>query len=390
MASYADILKKKAKDWNCPDMMSRAKKNIDRIPFSSPFPNYATYGGIPRRRVTVFYGDPGGGKSSTSIDICCNAVKLFKREFEQEVARLRELVGSGKKEYAGPLEDLLERGPKRVLYVDLENAFDWKWAANMGLAEGDIDIMQPDNITGEELLQTLLDIMETGEVGLIVIDSIPSIVPKSVIEKKIGEKTVAALAGILTTFLYKAVSYLTRYDCTLLMINQTRPNMENPYVVNMPGGDALKFYASVILFFRKGNPVDFVGNELPKNTEDPAGYMITIKQEKQKTAPNDRKLSSYFLMAKTGIRPDFDYAKLAIDKYGIIKKAGGWFAFCDPSTGEVLVDEDGKPVKINGVVRVYDYLQTHSDYYEQLKAFIEADINGQEDSAVESSLEEVL
>lgn len=382
MASYADILKKKAKDWNCPDMMSRAKRDISRIPFSSPFPNYATYGGIPRGRVTVFYGDPGGGKSSTSIDICCNAVRIFKEEHEQEVARLRQLVASGKKEYAGPLEDLIDRGPKRVLYVDLEHAFDWKWAANMGIHEGDIDIMQPDNIVGEELLQTLLDIIATSEVGLIVLDSVPSIVPKSVIEKNVGERTVAALAGILTTFLYKVIPLLTRYNCTLLMINQTRPNMENPYAVNMPGGEALKFYASVILFFRKGSPVDFVGNELPKNVEDPAGYIINIKQEKQKTAPNDRKLSSYFLMAKTGIRPDFDFAKLAIDKYGIIMKAGGWFTLCNPSTGEVLVDSDNKPVKINGLVKTYDYLQNHPDYYKQLSDFITADINGTADSAV--------
>lgn len=389
MASYSDILKKKAKDWGCPDMMDRAKRVIQRIPFSSPFPNYATYGGIPRRRVSIFYGDPGGGKSSTSIDICCNAVKIFKEEHEAEVARMRELVASGKKEYAGPLEDLIDRGPKRVLYVDLEHAFDWVWAANMGLREGDIDIMQPDNIVGEELLQTLLDIIATSEVGLIVVDSIPSIVPKSVIEKNIGERTVAALAGILTTFLYKAVPLLTRHDCTLLMINQTRPNMENPYVVNMPGGEALKFYASVILFFRKGNPVDFVGNELPKNTEDPAGYIINIKQEKQKTAPNDRKLSSYFLMAKTGIRPDFDFAKLAIDKYGIIMKAGGWFTLCNPSTGEILVDEASKPVKINGIVKVYEYLQNHPDYYAQLRDYIVADINGQDTAPTEEMLEEV-
>ena len=97
-SSYEDILKKKAKDWGCPDMMSRAKKDIPRIPFSSPFPNYMTYGGIPRNRVTIFYGDPGGGKSSTSIDICKNAIQIFQEEHESEIVRMREAIAAGKKE----------------------------------------------------------------------------------------------------------------------------------------------------------------------------------------------------------------------------------------------------------------------------------------------------
>ncbi len=377
MASYADILKKKAKDWNCPDLMDRCKQVLPRIPFSSPFPNYATYGGIPRNRITVFYGDPGGGKSSSSIDVCYNAVKLFAQEHEEKVAQYREAVASGKKEYAGPLEDLIERGPKRVLYVDLEHSFDFKWAANMGISEGDIDVMQPPDIPGEEILQTIQDIIETGEVGLVIGDSIPSLVTKAELEKKYGERTVASLAGLMTVFLRKIVPLLTRYDCTLILINQTRPNMDNPYAVNMPGGEAIKFYASLIIFFRKGAPVDFVGNELPRNVEDPAGYIISMKIEKQKTAPNDRKLASYFLMAKTGIRPDFDYAKLAIDKYGIIMKNSGWYTFTDPSSGQIL-EESGKVIKVNGVVRVFEYLQAHSDYYDTLREFITANIEGRD------------
>lgn len=389
MSKYADILKKKAKDWNCPDMMERVKIALPKLPFSSPFPNYMTYGGIPRNRITEFFGDPGGGKSSSAIDICKNAIKIFHDEYEAEVARMRELVASGKKEYAGPLEDLLERGPKKILYGDLEHSFDFKWATNMGIQEGDIDVMQPSDVPGEDILQAIQELIETGEVGLVVLDSIPSLVTKAELEKKYGERTVASLAGLMTVFLRKIVPILTRCSCTLLLINQTRPNMENPYVVNTPGGEAIKFYSSLRIFFRKGSPVDFVGNELPKNTEDPAGYIINLKVEKQKSAPNDRKIASYFLMAKTGIRPDFDFAKLAIDKYGIIKKNSGWFTMCDPSTGEILNDASGKPIKVNGAVRVYDYLQTHPDYYAQVRDYIVADINGQEETPAEDSLEEV-
>ena len=376
MSSYADILKKKSKEWDCPDMMDATKRAIAKIPFSSPQLNYATYGGIPRNCLTEFCGDPGGGKSSTAIDLCRNAIQVFREEHEVEVAKLRSLVGDKKKEYAGPLEDLIERGPKKILYVDLEHSFDYTWAEKMGVHEGDIDVMQPPNIPGEDILQTVQELVQTGELGLLVLDSVPSLVTKAELEKKYGEKTVAPLAGLMTLFCRKLVPLMTRHETTVLFINQTRPDMENPYAIKTPGGEAIKFYSMLRCFFRQGAPVDFVGNELPKSAEDPAGYLINVKLIKQKSAANDRKQASYYLMAQSGIRPDFDYAKLAINKYDIIKKNGGWFTFCDPFTGEILTEEDGKPKKVNGQVKVYDYLQSHPDYYAQLRKFITADIEG--------------
>lgn len=393
MASYKDLISKLSKAWNCPDMMNPDKLRRPKIPFSSPLLNYATYGGIPRNAVTEFHGAPSGGKSTTAIDICFNARKIFLDEFEAQVADLREKIAAGKKEYAGPLEDLLDRGPKKVLYVDLEHTFDFKWARKMGINDGEIDVMQPPDVAAEEILQAVQDAISTDEIGFVVLDSIPSLVPRAELEKKFGERTIAPVAGLMTIFLRKTVSMLTRYDCTMLLINQIRPNMENPYVVNTPGGEAIKFYSSLRLYFRLGAPVDFVGNELPTNTENPAGYLVNVKVVKQKSAPFDRKNASYFLMAQSGIRPDFDFAKLAINQYGIIKKTGGWFTMCDPETGEIM-EEDGKPVKINGQTKVYDWLSQHSDYYERLKAFIVSDINdngtGTEDDGGTGNVEEAL
>ena len=81
-------------------------------------------------------------------------------------------------------------------------------------------------------------------------------------------------------------------------------------------------------------------------------------------------------MCQSGIRPDFDYASLAIKRYGIIHKAGAWFTICDPYTDEILESDDGKPIKLNGLSKVYDYLAENSMYYERLKKFITDDING--------------
>lgn len=377
--SYQDIINKKKREWNCTNLMDSASaERGKKLPFSSPLLNYSTYGGIPRNQITEFFGDPGGGKSSTSIDICKNAYKIFQDEYESQIDNLRDKISRGNKALSAELADLEERGPKKVLYIDLEHSFDGSWASKLGIEPGTIDIMQPPDTVAEDLLQTVLEMIETGELGLVVLDSIPSLTTQQELDKKFGERTVASLAGLLTIFCRKIIPLLYRYECTLLVINQTRDNMDNPYVINTPGGKALKFYCSLRILFRIGAPVDFLGNELPSNTENPAGYIVTAKIVKQKSAPWDRRNGQYYLMAQTGIRNDIDIVKLAISKYGFIRKSAAWFSFVDPDTGEVLEDSNGMPLKINGMAKVLDYVQAHPDYFSKLQKRILADIEGKD------------
>lgn len=376
MSIYEDIINKKKKEWNSPNLMDGAKSaRGKKIPFSSPLMNWFTYGGIPRDRISEFFGDPGAGKTTTSVDICKNAIDLFQAEYEEQVAELQNKLSTGSKSVKIELDELIENGPKKVLYLDLEHSFDSAWAHTIGIDDSKIDVMQPPDVVAEDILQTVQALIESGQVGLIVLDSIPSLVPKAELEKKFGERTVASLAGLLTVFCRKIVPLLTRYDTTMIMINQTRENMDNPYVVKTPGGQAPKFYSSLRILFRIGTPVDFLGNELPQSTENPAGYIVNAKIVKQKSAPNDRKNGSYYLMCQGGIRADMDFGQLAVKKYGIIRKNAAWFTFIDPQTGEVLEDDNGNPVKVNGMARVFDYLQSHPEYYAKLKKYILDDIN---------------
>lgn len=378
MSSYQDIISKRKKDWNCEDLMDGASaKRGKKLPFSSPFLNYSTYGGIPRGQITEFFGDPGGGKSSTAIDICKNALDIFENEYDDEILELRESIENGVKQNSVILDDLIERGPKKVLYIDLEHSFDYDWSVTLGIENSKIDVMQPPDRPAEEILQMVQEIIETGELGLIVLDSVPSLTTQQELDKKFGERTVASLAGLLTVFFRKIVPLLKRYDTTMLIINQTRDNLDNPYVINTPGGKALKFYCSLRMLFRIGSPVDFLGNELPNNTENPAGYKVTARIVKQKSAPNDRKNGSYYLMAHSGIRVDMDFAQLAVNKYGIIKKSGAWYNICDPNTGEYMEDSEGKLIKLHGFAKVFDFLQENKNYYNDLRQFIMNDINGE-------------
>ena len=376
--SYADIIKKKTKDWDCKNLMNSVYSvDKNRIPFSSPLMNWFTYGGITRNRLVEIYGDYGSGKTTTCLDVCKNAYKLFEEEYEAKIQELQQAYSNGDKSASDELDELTELGSKKVLYIDLEHTFDIQWAKTLGVDLSHMDVMQPPNVTGEDLLQTVRDIIETGEVGLLILDSIPSLTPKTVLEKKVGERTVAALAGLMTNFDTLVIPLLARYNCTLIVVNQIRDNLDNPYVVNTPGGKANKFYASLRLQLRKGKYVDALGNELPNNVENPAGCKIEAILTKLKTAPNDRRMGSYFLMFHSGIRPDFDYASLAITKYGLIKKTAGWYGFIDPETGEALCNSDSdKPLKVNGLGKVYDFLNSNAEYFEKLKKYILNDIEG--------------
>lgn len=384
--SYADIIKRAQKAWKCdkPLVNSVTEVEGEKIPFTSPLLNWVTYGGIPRNRISVLYGDYGSGKTTTVLDICVNAAKKFREEFDAEIADLRQRLSEGDKSVEDRIEELQERGPKKVVYLDIEHAFDTKWAALLGLIfDGsitNIDVIQPPNVVAEDILQFIREIVETGEIGLIAVDSVIALTPKTVLEKTIGERTVAALAGLLAVFHPIIVPMLTRYGCTLVEINQIRDNLANPYDVNIPGGKSIKFYPSFMARFRKGRYVDFLGNELPNNTDNPSGCIIEMQVTKQKTAPNDRRLGTYYLMFNSGIRPDFDFAQLAINSYSLIRKSGGWFSFVSPITGELITAPDGKPVKVHGMDAVYNYLNSDTEYYEALQKYILDDISGKSDS----------
>ena len=183
-----------------------AEKEYERIPFSSPRANYCLYGGIPKYKISEFSGLEGSGKTSSALDICHNYQ--------------------------------LEDNSKQILYVDVEHTIDEEWETTLRVKVDDLVIFTPEKEGAETIFDILLDAIRTNLFGLIIIDSIGTLIPNSVKEESIEDKKeMGGIAASLTRFAKECVSILRRYKCTLIGINQLRDDMSNPYnLYTTPGG----------------------------------------------------------------------------------------------------------------------------------------------------------
>ena len=347
-------------------------QKCSRIPFSSPRANYLLYGGIPRGRLTEFSGMESGGKTTSCLDIVGNAQKLFKKEWEDKIAELEAIEKPNKSQIA-ELNALRETGPKKCLYVDAENTFDEEWATRLGVDVPALDFMSPQSQSAETIFDMLVALLETEEFGLIVIDSLGVMLSEQAYQKDIAEKTYGGIAMALTNFSKRAEMLCAKTNCALIGVNQLRDDMNSMYGgTTTIGGKAWKHNCSVRLSFRKGDHFDEKFTKVAKTTcENPYGHYIQISVEKTKICRPDRKLGACTLVYETGIDSKMDYINLAL-KEGIIKQAGAWFTFIDPETGEMICDEEGSEVKVQGMKNLPEYLTENAELYEKIKNHIDA------------------
>ena len=335
----------------------------ERIPFTSPRANYILYGGIPRGRIVEFAGEEGGGKTTTALDICANAQKLFQEEYDKEFAELSSLEKPTKTE-VDRLNTLKSSGPKKVAYIDHENTLDEDWAITLGVDVSNMYILKPQEETGEEIFQIILDIIETGEVGLVVLDSIGVMMSGQEMDKDMSDPVMVGISKALTRFSKRAVTLCAKYNCTLIGINQIRDNIGG-FGINTPGGRAWKHHCSVRLIFTKGSPVDDDGSEVLQKVEDPAGNLVSIRLFKTKISKPNRKNGFYTLNYTRGIDVIPDTLALAL-KYNYAAQSGSWFNFVDPETGEVLTDDKDEEIKIQGKGNVVAYLREDDITFQEL------------------------
>lgn len=342
-----------------------ARIQVARIPFSSPRANYMLYGGLPRGRIVEFAGEENGGKTTSALDAVANAQKLFKEEWQQEIDDL-EAIEKRKKEQDARLTYLKSRGPKQAVYLDCENTLDEDWARLLGVAVDEMMVIKPMSQTAEQLFEMVLQIIETDEAGIVIIDSLGVMLSAQAYEKSMEEKTYGGIAAPLTLFSKKAELLCIKYNCTLIGINQMREDMKSTYGgMTTTGGRGWKHNCSLRLMFQKGSFIDESCNEIKRSSESPAGNLVSINIAKTKICKPDRRIGFYTLNYTYGIDVLNDAVELAI-KYGIINKAGAWFTFVDIETGEFITDDEDEIIKLQGKANVLEYLQENEHLFEEI------------------------
>ncbi len=314
-----------------------ASYNYNKIPFTSPRANYCTYGGVPIGKVIEFYGAEHGGKTTSALDVVGQFQALEKMKAEEE-------------------KNYTERD---VFYCDVENTLDSEWAQKLGVDTDRMYLLQPKSQSAEQIFDFITDAIETGDIGLVVLDSIAAMVSDDELKKDYQDKSFGGISGPLSRFAKKVEMLCAKYNCTLIGINQVRDDVNSTWGgYKTPGGRAWKHICIMRVEFSKGQFLDDSGTKLTNNAETPSGTLIQFKVVKNKTCPPDRR-SGFYTINWNGVDYLADLVEVAILYDVIVEQTKGYFVIPD-------ISED----KIHGKNKVRVFLEEHTDIRDKVDARI--------------------
>lgn len=334
------------------------------VPFTSPFLNEATRGGAWRGVFNELAGDEHTGKTTLALDAIKHYQEIAHQEYLDEKKRLEELIKTtkGAKQLRDLEDKLANTYEKMTLYMDLEHAINPLWVESIGVDTSPNRFMfyRPNTIGAEDSLDTVLQLVESGAFGAIVIDSVGVMISTAENESDLSKGNFGGISKALTKFYKKAIPLVGPQNIMAIMINQTREDMGGYGRFIRPGGKAHAFAQSTILRLRASS--DHLYEENYKKGSGNSGVVwakgIRVKVEKLKQASQRVNNTIYTIKVGQGIDRLYDTFHFSI-QLNLIEQGGAWYQFIDPTTGEVLE-------KSNGEANALKYLKSHPDLLDKL------------------------